>query len=336
VLQVGAGQWGASWAQLVASTRGVRLAGLVDARPVARRTADGLGVPSFATLRTALDRVGADVVLVATPPDTHVALVEEALGAGLHVLCEKPLAHTMPEAIAIADAADRAGRSVMVAQNYRFRRQPTALRSLVADGVLGSLVGVAIAFSRDLRRIALPPGDWRRTMAHPLLLDMTVHHVDLLRAVTGSEVERVEARGWRAPDSPFAGVTSVTALLTLAGDVPVSYVGSWTSAAAETSWNGSWELVGEHGRALWSGGVVDRLRGRVSVAHGGGPPVPVALPRLVAADRRGVLRELRRAILRGDVPACSAADNLATLAVVHALVRSVDEGRPVDVAEVRR
>lgn len=336
MLQVGAGQWGASWARLVATSRGVRLVGLVDARSEARAVADALGAPAFTSLGSALGRVEADAVLLATPPDTHLPLVDEVLGAGLHVLCEKPLAHTMAEATAIADAASRADRSVMVAQNYRFRRQPLALRRLVADGTLEPLVGVTISFSRDLRQAALPPDDWRRTMAHPLLLDMAVHHVDLLRAVTGREVERVDAHGWPSPDSPFAGATSVAALLTLSGGVPVSYVGSWTSAAVETSWNGSWELVGERGRALWTGGIVDRLRGRVTLSRDGGAPTPVALPRLAALDRRGVLAELRRAILHGDVPECSAADNLATLAVVHALARSVDEGRPVDVAEVRR
>jgi hypothetical protein len=88
-------------------------------------------------------------------------------------------------------------------------------------------------------------------------------------------------------------------------------------------------LVGERARATWTGGVNDALRGVVRLERYGSAPAPVALPRLPALDRVGVLRELRRAIATGEPPECSAADNVKSLAAVFAIARSAERGRPV-------
>jgi predicted dehydrogenase len=167
-------------------------------------------------------------------------------------------------------------------------------------------------------------------MPHPYLLDMGIHHVDMLRQMTGREIAEVDARAWRVPDSPFRNEPTVEALLTLDDGTPVAYEGTWAVAAApETSWNGDWELVGAGARATWTGGVREALRGTVAVERYGERPERVALPRLRSLDRLAVLHELRRAIADGDAPECAAGDNVKSLAAVFALVRSAEERRPV-------
>lgn len=333
VLQVGAGLWGRDWAGLLSAARGIRLAGVVDAsRPAREWAASTLGVPAFASLGAALQRVECEVVLVVAPPSVHRPLAEEALAAGRHVAVEKPLALDLADARAIADAGDRAGRSVVVTQNYRFRRQPRALQALVRDGTLGRLLGVRIACRRDLRHVHLRR-DWRGTMAHPYLLDMAIHHVDLLRVISGQEVDEVDARSWPAPDGPFRGDPTVAAVLTLSGGTVVGYEGTWAAPTGWTSWNGDWELVGTKARVAWAGGVDDALRGSVTL-EGSDSPVRVRLPRLPHLDRLGVLHELRRAVAAGEEPECSARDNLRSLAAVLALARSAEERRSVRVSEV--
>lgn len=291
-------------------------------------------MPSFRDLATALRALDPDVVLLVSPPATHRTLAEEALAAGCHVLVEKPLAPTMADARAVAAAATRAGRLAMVAQNYRFRRQSRALQRLVADGTLGRLHGISISFARDMRVFRVSPRDWRARMRQPLLLDMAVHHVDMLRSIAGREVDAVDARGWSVPDSPFRHDVTVAAVLQLAGGPPVGYHGTWAAVGRETSWNGDWELVGEKARATWSGGPQHPMRSRVVLEAFGSAPRRVGLPRLAAVDRHGVLQELRRAILAGARPECDAADNLRSLAVVLALARSSEERRAVAVQEV--
>jgi len=332
IIQIGAGSWGKSWAELVRRTPGVRLAAIVDGAVAAREWASaGLGVPAFARHGQALRSVEADAVLLVSPPSTHRRLAEDALERGLHVLSEKPFALRVEDARAVLAAAKRAKRLVMVSQNYRFQRQSRAVRSLVASRALGRLLGIRIACRRDLRNSWISPRDWRGQMKHPYLMDMAIHHVDLLRMITGREVVRVDARGWRVPDSPFAHEATVEALLALDDGTPVAYEGTWAATRPETSWNGEWELVGERGRATWTGGAANALRSIVAVEHYGLRPARVELPRLPAVDRAGVLFEFRRSIGNGTVPEASLADNVKSLGAVLALARSVEAGTPVRV-----
>jgi predicted dehydrogenase len=325
LIQVGAGFWGQSWAELVHRTRGYELAALVDGSRAAREWATAtLGVPAIRTLEQALASVEADAVLLVTPPATHRPLAERALAAGRHVVCEKPLALDLENARALVQAGERARRHVVVAQNYRFRRQSRALQSLVATRTLGRLLAVRIEHRRDLRGLWVTRRDWRGRLAHPFLLDMAIHHVDLLRQITGREVAEVDARAWRVPDSPFRNEPAVAALLTLDDGTPVSYEGNWAATRGPTSWNGDWEIVGERARVTWTGGVNDALRGTVTLERYGSPPTRIALPHLPALDRTGVLHELRQAIADGRAPECSASDNLKSLAAVLAIARAVE------------
>jgi predicted dehydrogenase len=336
VIQVGVGLWGRSWAELVAQARGVHLAAVVDAGREARRwAAEALGVPTFTNLERALGAVPAEVVLLISPPETHRPLAEAAFAAGRHVVVEKPLAPTMDDAVAIVEAARASRKVAMVSQNYRFRRQSRALGRLLAEGALGRLGAVRIEFRRDLRGRWISRSDWRGRMAHPLLLDMSIHHVDLVRSITGLEFVEVDARGWPVRDSPFMHDLSVAALLTLADGTPVSYYGTWSEALGrETSWNGDWELVGSAARATWTGGVNDALRGTVKFERYGSRSARLAPPPLPVLDRLAVLHEARRAIQEGVEPECSAADNLRTLAVVIALARSTELRATVAVEQV--
>jgi predicted dehydrogenase len=334
VVQVGVGLWGRSWAELVVRARGFRLAGVVDGHPAAREWAAGLGVPVFRRLGQALRALQPDVVLLVSPPDTHRPLAEEALAAGSNVVVEKPLAPTLSDAAAIAAAARGEGRIAMAAQNYRFRRQSRALGQLVRSHALGSLRAIRCECRRDLRAAWISPRDWRGRMPHPYLLDMAVHHVDLVRAITGREIAEVDARSWPSPDGPFRHDPTVSALLTLADGTPVAYEGTWVEALGrETSWNGDWELVGSKGRATWTGGVQAALRGTLAIDMNGRRR-RADLPVLPALDRLGVLEEARRAIHAGDEPECSTADNLHTLAAVLAMARSTEERRPVLLEEM--
>lgn len=335
IIQVGVGFWGRSWAELIAGAPVLRLAAFVDADRAAREWGSTtLRVRAFRRLEQALASVESDAVLLVSPPTTHRPLAEASLAAGRHVVVEKPLATSITDANALAAAARHGGRHVMVAQNYRFRRQSQALRELVRTRTLGRLLGIRVTCRRDLRSAWISRRDWRGRMTHPYLLDMAIHHVDLLRAITGHDIVEVDARAWRVPDAPFRHEPTVQALLTLEDGTPVAYEGTWATPGRETSWNGDWELVGMRARATWTGGVTDALRGTVRLERYDEPPTRIQLPALPAIDRLGVLHELERAIAGARPPECSATDNVRSLAALLALARSVEEHRPVSTAEI--
>ena len=337
IVQAGLGSWGKSWAELVRDgAAGMELVAVVepgiDNRSWAR---NGLGMAAnrcFTTMDEALAAVACDAVLVVTPPETHLAVMATALRAGKHVLVEKPLTPTLAEARAAVAEADEAGRTLMVSQNYRFRPAARAIQRLVREGAIGPLVAVRIDCQRDMRGF-YEPTNFRYLMRHPYVIDMSIHHFDLLRALTGQNVATIAARSWRSPDSPYRHDPSMAALITLESGVPVVYEGSGATHRPLTSWNGDWELVGEEGRITWTGGVENAEAGEVTLRRWGEPPATVAQETGGLQGRELILETFRRAVETAVEPETSARDNIHSLALVLACAAAIDRGEPVNVAE---
>jgi predicted dehydrogenase len=313
---------------VVREAPGVELAAIVDPDQSALGQADA--IPGYASLDVALAAVECDAVLVASPPQTHDAVAKTALEAGKHVLCEKPLATSLEDALDLVGTADRAKRLIVVSQNYRYNAPFRAVRRVLEEGHLGDLASISIRCMRDTRTL-FAPDDFRYLMVHPYVLDMSIHHFDLIRAATGREVRGVFARSWRVPDSPFVHHPAVVAVLDLDGGVPVVYEGDWTTRGPETSWNGEWEVVGERGRLLWRGDIEDRSTGEVLLQSWGEEPRPVEQENLAFIERSATLQRFREAIEGGSPPETAAADNVKSLAVVLGCVASLENGDRVDV-----
>ena len=314
---------------MVAGAPGVDLAAAVDPDPEARGRVEA--TPGFGVLEEALAAVDCDAVLVASPPPTHHAVAKAALAAGKHVLCEKPLATSLEDAFDLVGVAERAQRILMVSQNYRYNAPFRAMQRLVMEGELGELTSMKISCRRDTRA-QFVPDDFRYSMRHPYVLDMSIHHFDLIRAATGRDVHSVYARSWRVPDSEYVHDPAVAALLNLEGGVPVIYQGDWATHEPESSWNGDWEIVGEAGRLLWSGSLEDRGAGEVVFERWGQDPHLVEQHDLEFVEREASLQALRAAIEGGESPETLAADNVKSLAAMLGCVSSIESGNTVDVA----
>jgi predicted dehydrogenase len=313
----------------VAEAPGVELAAVVDPDPEVRTHVGA--TPGYGVLEDALEAVECDAVLVASPPGTHHVVAKAALEAGKHVLCEKPLATNLQDAFDLVETADKAERVLMVSQNYRYNAPFRAVQRLLMEGELGELASIEISCRRDTRTL-FALDDFRYSMRHPYVLDMSIHHFDLIRAATGRDVRCVYARSWRVPDSPFVHHPAVAAILDLEAGVPVIYQGDWATHEPETSWNGEWEIVGEAGRLLWSGSKEDRGTGEVVFERWGRQPRPVEQRDLEFVEREATLQALRAAIEGGKPPETAAADNVRSLAAMLGCVSSVESGEPVDVA----
>ncbi|HET7092935.1 MAG TPA: Gfo/Idh/MocA family oxidoreductase, partial [Thermomicrobiales bacterium] len=203
---------------------------------------------------------------------------------------------------------------------------------------LGALVAVKITFRHDTGA-TWPADNFRYAMRHPLVLDMTIHHADLLRAVTSQEVATVYARGWRVPDSPYVHDPAVVATMTLSGGATVVYDGDWAARGSETSGNADWEFIGERGRLWWTGDPDDALRGVVTLEAAGEPAqaLEFAGSDEALSDRPASLQAFRRAVETGAEPETAARDNIRSLAIVLACVESIERGDVVAVGgEIER
>lgn len=147
--------------------------------------------------RAVIVRDDIDIVDIVTPGDSHAEIAIAALEAGKHVLCEKPLANTVAEAEAMADAAARAAaKGVRSMVGFTYRRVPavTFLRDLIAQGAVGRIAQVRAAYRQDWLVDPEMPLAWRLQKQHAgsgALGDIGAHIIDMTQFVTGLDVTAV-------------------------------------------------------------------------------------------------------------------------------------------------
>ncbi|MFF5263895.1 Gfo/Idh/MocA family protein [Actinomadura viridis] len=203
-LIVGARGVGAVHAQALAHVRGASVAAVAGSSAgSARETARRLGVPRWSQdYRTLIDDPAIDVVHVCTPNDRHLPVVRDALLAGKHVVCEKPLAATVADAAEMVRLADGADGQAFLCYKYRYLPLLRRLRSLVAGGSLGDVHAVRGHYLQSWK-LAAAPGDWRhdpqRAGFSPVLLDIGTHLIDLVEHVLGVPATRPHARSDTGP-----------------------------------------------------------------------------------------------------------------------------------------
>ncbi len=147
--------------------------------------------------RRLLSRDDIDLVDICTPGDTHAEIAIAALDAGKHVLCEKPLANTVAEAEAMADAAERAaGRGVRAMVGFTYRRVPAIAlaRELVQSGRIGEIRHVRAQYLQDWLTDPAAPMSWRlekERAGSGALGDIGAHVIDLTQYITGDRIGSV-------------------------------------------------------------------------------------------------------------------------------------------------
>ena len=332
VALLGAGRIGHLHARLLAATPGVD--GVIVADPNAARATEvaaeigGIAVAA-PNIYAALD--GADAVVIAAATSAHAELIRAAIGRGLPTFCEKPLAANLEDTIAIAREIERSGIPFQLGFQRRFDAGYREARRLVETGELGTLYTVRLA-GHD----PAPPHESYIPQSGGLFRDFSIHDFDILRWLTGCEVDEVYADGGvrgfpvfakyedvdtavatlRLVDGPFA-------VLTVARHDPLGY-----DIRAELFGSGDSVAVGL--------GPHTPLR---SVEPGVPPPTGPAWSDFIARFEAAYAAEFGAfvAVARGDAPSpCTATDGVAALRVAEAATRSLHEHRPVRLDDIPR
>ena len=333
LIQCGVGGMGKAWRDNATRASGdFEVVAVVDVnRVVLDEAGEDLKVPverRFSDLRDAVRAVQADAVLTVTPPAVHVEHARQAFENGLHLLTEKPIADSLENAKEMVRLAAASSKQLMVAQNYRFGSAIQTLRRVVSERPVGEIGHGHLDFyiGADFT------GSFRETMEFPLLIDMAIHHLDLIRAVTRRNIAKVTAHTFKPAWSWYAHHPGLQMLLELYDGTPFSYSGDWSALGRQTTWNGDWRLQ-------CAQGSIHLEDDRIAVARSsrwGKDRSEVAID-VEPAEMNGqarLLSDFARAI-RDNVPGeTNGADNLWSFGAVMAGVESARTGRTVDVAEL--
>jgi predicted dehydrogenase len=326
LIQVGVGGMGAHWASVVASSAKWQTAAYVDSnRTNLMAAAARHKMPRsrcYTDLARALREVEADALLDVTPQQFRKETCTAAMECNLDVLCEKPLADNLRNARALAARAKRLDRILMVAQNYRYTAPPQTVKRYLANGKLGALGYAGICFHKGPHF-----GGFREKMTYPLILDMSIHHFDLVRFLFDSDVRSVQGTTINASWNWFKGDASVMGVLELENGMAVNYHASWVAKGWETPWNGNWRFDGSEGVFLWE-------EDELYVSKSPAKRRKLRQLKWPLAGQAHLLDAFATAIETRQPPETAAADNLKSLAVTYAMVRAVKEKRRVEIREL--
>lgn len=142
----------------------------------------------YATWRALLDDPEVDAVVICPPSDLNVPMASGAIAAGKHILCEKPLALSFAEARALCEAAERGGKTHMVAFTFRFAPALRYLKRLVADGHFEEIRHWRMAYFNDGQLDLRGPFTWRHQRTRGgagIVADMGSHMIDIARYLLG-------------------------------------------------------------------------------------------------------------------------------------------------------
>jgi predicted dehydrogenase len=239
----GHGRWHLDNIARLASAGTVRLAAACDLAPVgadSRDLIDALGAPLFTSYQRMLDTAAPEVVVLVTPPATHLPLAAAAMAAGADVLVEKPVTVRLGELDTLIETAGRLGRRCQVGFQSSGSHVPDRIARAVDDGTLGPLrhVFAAGAWSRPLAYFHRAPWAGRRFLdgaavgdgalanpfAHALMNCLRVAGVTVAE-VAGTEAELFHANEIDSDDTSSVrlrgGAVTVNLAVTLCADRPV-------------------------------------------------------------------------------------------------------------------
>jgi predicted dehydrogenase len=312
------------------------VAGFSRTREKRQAFADATGISSVPDMKTLLSRPDIEGVIITVPNEQHLPVAREVAMAGKHVYTEKPIAHTLEDALEICALPQRYGITVTVGHSARLMMGIRKIRKAIDSGELGRVAFMEANFSNE-RALELTPQTWRwykdRAPGGPLS-QLAIHQFDVLRYL-GGDIAEVSAMTSKL--SPVgAEVDDQSMTLCKFKDGKVGYVGAcWTSPGVFSvrvfgakglmhyeidfgTWDTPWKL--HESSTLYI------QRGKDGYAKREILDVP-------ESDMfRAELEMFADSIRSGQANELSADNATASVAVVYAALKSLDEnGRAISV-----
>ena len=269
-----------------------------------------------------------DAVLICSSTDTHSPISLEAIAAGKHVFCEKPIDHDVTRIQEVVEALKGKDLKYMVGFNRRFDHNFRAVQKAVVDGKIGTPEIIKIT-SRDPE----PPSPEYVKVSGGMFLDMTIHDFDMARFLAGCDAVEVYAQAANLVDPAIGEAGDIdTAIITLKMENGALAVIDNCRRAAY-GYDQRAEVFGSLGMAAASNDSASNVK--ISTADGvtGEKPLFFFLERYMDAYGREV-SEFVDAIVNDTPTPLGVEDGLKPVLMGLAAKKSLDEHRPVRIEEV--
>lgn len=318
---IGAGHMGRTHGMILAQDKRVEIRGVVDVQKErADALASALNARSYPTLDDLLSE-GIDALYVATPNARHLEPVVTALGAGVNVFSEKPMATSLAEATLILDAVKKSNRVYQVGLNRRFAPVYKYARELVSSG---KITPYSAHIKMNRGELKNPPWVSDTSVTGGFLYESTFHLLDMCRFLMG-EVDVVECVGRSNVYNELDDFAMV--LRFKQGAI------ACLTSCAHSTWAFPFERVEIFGNHCQ---VVTEEMERVAYSSGLGQPIVVHdYFQLPLQEKWGYVEEDRLfigAVLGENAPPVNAEDGYRTVQLVEACYESARSSRPVSLA----
>lgn len=329
---IGAGRIGKVHSESITyHVKDARVAAIADPfmNEATRTWAAGLGIEAVYTdHHKILADPSIDAVLICSSTDTHADIAIEAIQAGKHVFCEKPISQDLGKIKEVMEALKNSGVKFQVGFNRRFDHNFEAVRDAVKGGKIGDVHIVKVT-SRDPDA---PPIEYVK-VSGGMFLDMTIHDFDMVRYLTGSDVTEVYANGAVLVDPEIGEAGDIdTAIITLTlANGAIAMIDN--SRKAAYGYDQRAEVFGSKGQVCTANDTLSTAVISTEDGVTGEKPLFFFLERYMASFSKEVSLFVQAVINNTDVPV-TINDGLQPVLIAKAAKKSLEEHRPVKLSEI--
>ncbi len=338
-LIIGIGGMGQAWLHkfLPAYKSRLKVSAICDINPsLLEAEGNRLNIPPgmrFGSLEEAIATAEVDFCIIVIPQEHHCRAIVNASQRNLPILTEKPLSNNFDEVAVIADTIRSTGVKFQVVQNYRYNARMLTYRDILRSKVLGQIQYVVSRFRQDYRVYGSWGGgnqgsDFRHKMQNPMVADGSIHHLDMIRNLTGGNCRTISGIGYNPSWSSFAGLSAGLYIAEMDNDTRACYEANLNATGNQDKWHE------EHYRTECEHGSVSvSSEGTIRLCRVGEQDEIVPVPNNSPPGHVAIIGQFLDWLEGGEPPECTLEDNLQSTAMMFAAIEAGQQHTSVSVKD---